>query len=77
MALSDRIKSSHIARLQRVGGLSIVYVDKVKLMAEGVNLRCKTLTVFNTNPQRMDGEGTLRIRLKNIPLSTDDSRNIR
>ena len=76
MALSDRIKSSHITGLQRVGGLWRIYVDnlqdKVKLMAEGVNLRVKTLTVLNTNPQRLDGEDTLRIRVKNIPSSADD-----
>lgn len=76
MALSDRIDSSHITGLQRVRGLWRIYVDnlvdKVKLMAEGVNLRGKTLPVLNTNPQRPDGEGTIRIRVKNIPLSADD-----
>ena len=47
-------KNSHITGLQRIGGLRRIYVDnledKVKRMAEGVNLRCKTLTLFNTNP---------------------------
>lgn len=76
MALSDRIDSSHITGLQRVRGLWRIYIDnlndKVKLMAEGVNLRGKVLPVLNTNPQRPDGEGTVRVRVKNIPLSADD-----
>lgn len=76
MALSDRIESSHITGLQRVRGLWRIYVDnlddKVKLMAEGVHLRGKAISVLNTNPQRPDWEGTIRVRVKNIPLSADD-----
>lgn len=75
-AISTRIDASHITGLQRVKGLWRIYLDnlndKVKLMAEGVPLRGKTIPVLNTNPQRPDGENTIRIRVKNIPLSADD-----
>ena len=35
-------------------------------MTEGVHLRGKTIAVLKTNPQGPDGEGTLRVRVKNI-----------
>lgn len=77
-AISNRIVASHISGLQRVGGLWRIYLDnvedKVKLMAEGVPLRGKTIPVLNTNPQRPDGENTIRVRVKNIPLSADDNQ---
>ena len=75
-AISNTIEASHITGLQRVGGMWRIYMDnlddKVKLMAEGVQLRGKRLNVLNTNPGRLDGEDTTRIRVKNIPLSADD-----
>lgn len=75
-AISNRIDSSHLTGLQRVRGLWRIYVDnlqdKVKLMEEGVPMRGKIIPVLNTNPQRPDGENTIRIRIKNIPLSADD-----
>lgn len=77
-AISNRIVASHISGLQRVRGLWRIYLDniedKVKLMAEGVPLRGKTIPVLNTNPQRSDGENTIRVRIKNIPLSADDNQ---
>ena len=75
-AISKRIDSSHITGLQRVRGLWRIYIDnlqdKVSLMEQGVPLRGKIIPVLNTNPQRLDGENSLRIRIKNIPLSADD-----
>ena len=41
-------------------------------MAEGVPLRGKSVPVLNTNPDRPDGELTVRVRVKNIPLSVED-----
>lgn len=75
-ALSEKVNASHITGLQRVRGLWRIYVDnledKVKLMTDGVPLRGKNIPVLNTNPQRPDGENTIKIRIKNIPLSADD-----
>ena len=76
-AISKRIDSSHITGLQRVSGLWRIYIDnlqdKVSLMEQGVPLRGKIIIpVLNTNPVRLDGENSLRIRIKNIPLSADD-----
>lgn len=72
-AIGKNIDSSHITRLQRVRGMWRIYLDniedKVTLMNEGVPLRGKSLHVLNTNPDRLDGENTIKIRIKNVPLS--------
>ena len=69
-AISRRIDSSHITGLQRViDNLQ----DEVSLMEQGVPLRGKIIIpVLYTNPVRLDGENSLRIRIKNITLSADD-----
>ena len=75
-AISLRINPPHIKGLQRIGAMWRIYIDnledKVKLLAEGVPLRGKTIRVLNTNPGRLDSEITTRVRVKNIPLSVDD-----
>lgn len=75
-AIGKRIDSDHIMGIQRVNGLWRVYLDnledKVVLMGDGIPLRSKSIPVLSTNPNRLDGEGTIRVRVKNIPLSVDD-----
>ena len=75
-SISKIIDCSHITGLQRVGGMWRIYIDnlddKVQLMAEGVQIRGNKIQLLNTNPERLDGEGTIKIRVKNIPLSADD-----
>ena len=71
-SLSDCIDSTHITGLQRVNGLWRVYLDnledKVKLLAIGVRIRGKVIPLLSTNPNRLDGESSLKIRTKDIPL---------
>lgn len=80
-ALANKIDPSHIKGLQRIRGLWRVYLDnledKVKLMSDGVPLRGKIIPVLNTNPNRLDGENTTRVRVKNLPLSVDDDVIVR
>jgi hypothetical protein len=75
-SIGNVIDSSHISGLQRVRGMWRIYLDnledKVTLLAQGVTIRGKTLNVLNTNPLRLDGENTVRIRIQDIPLSVDD-----
>lgn len=75
-AISTNIDASHITGLQRVRGMWRIYLDnvedKVTLMAEGIPIRGKIIHVLNTNPNRLDGENTVLVRVKNIPLSVDD-----
>lgn len=75
-AIGRNIDVSHITGLQRVRGFWRIYLDniedKVTLMTEGVPLRGKSIPILNTNPDRLDGEATVKVRVKNIPLSVDD-----
>ncbi|KAH3696829.1 hypothetical protein DPMN_084307 [Dreissena polymorpha] len=75
-AIAQRIDPSHITGLQRVRTMWRIYVDnlsdKVVLMSDGVQLRGRIIGVLNTNPDRLDGENTTRVCVKNIPLSVDD-----
>ncbi|WAR29114.1 hypothetical protein MAR_002682 [Mya arenaria] len=57
-ALADVIVCTHITGLQRV---------------REVTLRGEMIKLLNTNPNRLDGEQTVRISVKDIPLSVDDS----
>ena len=75
-ALSTNINASHITGLQRINGLWRIYVDnledKVTLLSKGLQLRGNILPLLSTNPGRLDGEQTLQVRIKDIPLSVDD-----
>ena len=74
--IGEVIDSSHITGLQRFNSMWRIYPDnindKVTLLAEVVPFREKRLKLLGTNPGRPDGEQTVRIRVKNIPLSVDD-----
>jgi len=75
-ALSDVISASHITGLQRVRGMWRIYLDnledKIALLTEGAHLRGKHIKFLHTNPNRLDGENTTRVRIKDIPLSVHD-----
>ena len=75
-SLATRVDSTHITGLQRVKGLWRIYLDnlndKICLLAEGITLRGKSVPLLSTNPGRLDGENTLRIRVQDVPLSVDD-----
>lgn len=71
------IEPGSIDALQRVQGLWRIYLltltDKVTLLTQGASLRGTPIELLHTNPRRLDGEGTTRVRIKNIPLSVDDT----
>lgn len=75
-AMSKTIDASHITGLQRINGMWRLYfdnvADKATLMATGITLRGRVLPILPTNPLRLDGEMSTRIRIQNIPLSVDD-----
>lgn len=76
-SIGSVIEPAHITGLQRVRGMWRIYIetldDKVALLTQGISIRSKPIVLLHTNPLRPDGEGTTRIRVKNIPLSLDDS----
>ena len=75
-ALSRSIETSHITGLQRVRGMWRIYLDnlldKVSLISTGVCIRGKSYPILATNPHRLDGENTVMVRVKDVPLSADD-----
>ena len=75
-SLSKTTETSHITGLQRVRGMWRIYIDnlldKVSLISTGVCIRGKSYPILATNPNRLDGENTLMIRVKDVPLSADD-----
>ena len=46
--------------------------DKVLLLNQGIALRGRVYPVLSTNPNRLDGENTITIKVMDIPLSVDD-----
>ena len=80
-ALGRVIEPSHITGLQRVNGMWRIYLDnledKVSLMSNGVPIRGKSIPVLMTNPNRPDNESSIKVRVKNIPLSVDDDTIVR
>ena len=75
-SLAAQIDPTHLTGLQRVKGLWRIYVDnmedKICLLAQGIILRGRSIPLLSTNPGRLDGENTLRIRVQDVPLSVDD-----
>jgi hypothetical protein len=67
-----------VTGLQRVNGLWRIYTDnqtaRTTLLTNGIHIRGKTVTLRSLNPNRLDTQtpNTIRIRIKDVPLSADD-----
>ena len=76
-SLAEIVSVDNILGIQRVGSLWRLYiqdtVNRVKLLAGGVSLRGKTVQLYEKNPYVPDRSDQVRVRIKNIPLSADDS----
>ena len=78
--IASHVPAEKIAGLQRVRGLWRIYMDdwdsRNDLLTSDFSLRGKQLPIYNTNPGfiRSGGVETIRIRVKNIPLSADDGQ---
>ena len=72
------VPSSEIKGIQRIGGLWRLYIaDKnvrIKLITNGLNIRSANVCVYDLNPFLPNGrEDTLRLVVKDIPLSVHES----
>lgn len=72
------VPSSEIKGIQRIGGLWRLYIaDKnvrIKLITTGLNIRSANVCVYDSNPfQPYGSEDTLRVVVKDIPLSVHES----
>jgi len=77
-----QIDSSHIKGIQRVRGLWRIYLDNMydrNSLAEGIVIRNKRVRTYDRNPRVVVHEHPtyVRIRVKNVPLSTDDGHILR
>ncbi|CAG2186049.1 CNBP [Mytilus edulis] len=78
------IPANHLNGLQRViGGVWRIYPDSEEdretLVVSSITVRKKRIEVYPRNPKYVEKESptTVRIRIKNIPLSADDGQLIR
>lgn len=77
-ALLKSVPSSHIMGIQKIGGLWRLYIthhdSRIGLITSGLNIRDKCIAVFDSNPFLPGGnENLLRLTVKDIPLSVDNS----
>jgi hypothetical protein len=69
-----------VTGLQRVYGLWRIYTDnavsRTTLLTKGITIRGKSVPIQTLNPNRLDTQipNTVRIRVKDIPLSADDGQ---
>ena len=82
-AMAKHIHVKHLIGLQRVRGMWRIYLDemdtKESLLSKGFSLRGKSLQLYTTNPRisNLQGFDSLRVRVKNVPLSAGDDQIIR
>ncbi|CAC5381902.1 CNBP [Mytilus coruscus] len=78
------IPANHLNGLQRViGGVWRIYPDseedRESIVVNSITVRKKRIEVYPRNPKYVEKESpiTVRIRIKNIPLSADDGQLVR
>ncbi|CAC5406343.1 unnamed protein product [Mytilus coruscus] len=78
------IPANHLNGIQRViGGVWRIYPDseedRESLVVNSITVRKKRIEVYPRNPKYVEKESpiTVRIRIKNIPLSADDGQLVR
>ena len=76
-ALSGVVQRSEIAGIQKIRGLWRIYLtnqqSRIHLIAGGLNVRKVNVPVFDTNPYVSHGEDTIRLLVKDVPLSASDT----
>ena len=75
--LARSIPVDAILGIQRVGSRWGLYIEdivnRVLLLSRGLSLRGRTIQLYEKNPFIPDRTEQVRVRVKNIPLSADDS----
>ena len=82
-AVRDVVLERCVKGLQRVRGLWRIYLDsedeRAKLLSNGLTIRLKSIPVYSRNPRVTihEHENTVRVRVKDVPLSADDGQILR
>ena len=76
-SLGAEIPVEAILGIQRAGSLWRLYIEditnRIRLLAKGMSLRGMNIPLYEKNPYIPDRTDQLRVRIKNVPLSADDS----
>lgn len=76
-SLGAEIPVEAILGIQRAGSLWRLYIEditnRIRLLSKGVSLRGMNIPLYEKNPYIPDRTDQLRVRIKNVPLSADDS----
>ena len=77
-AICKAVDTKDIHGIQKVGGLWRLYINerqnRIKLITEGIQIRDTSVRVYDKNPYLPhDSENTLRVLIKDIPLSVHES----
>ncbi|CAG2188944.1 unnamed protein product [Mytilus edulis] len=81
--LGYSVEARSIIGLQRIRGLWRIYLDcetaRDHLICKGVEIRGKKVNIYSRNPRVTTHEDidTVRIRVKDVPLSADDGQILR
>ena len=75
LTLSQVMQPEHIEGVQKIGGLWRLYIPdheaRCQLLAEGLNLRGKTINITKYNPFSRD-PNTITVRVCDVPLIVQD-----
>lgn len=75
--LCKTIRQEHIQGVQKIGGLWRLYLTdtgaRCKLLTQGLDIRGKTVTVYEHNPFLRTATNTVIVRVCDVPLSVHDS----
>ena len=76
-ALAQNVPSKEITGIQKIRGLWRLYIEnqktRINLITLVLKVRNVCVAVYDSNPFLVHGEDTLRLRIKDIPLSASDT----
>ncbi|CAC5398023.1 unnamed protein product [Mytilus coruscus] len=80
-AVGEKVPAECIKGIQRIREMWRIYMDneedKLSLLVQGVNLRGRQVPLHSQNPHNSSNllqPDTIRIKVKNVPLSADDGQ---
>ena len=80
-AVGEKVPAECIKGIQRIREMWRIYMDneedKLSLLVQGINLRGRQVALHSQNPHNPSNllqPDTIRIKVKNVPLSADDGQ---
>ncbi|CAC5422507.1 unnamed protein product [Mytilus coruscus] len=79
-AVGEKVPTECIKAIQRIREIWRIYMDnkedKLSLLVQGINLRGRQVPLHSQNPHNPSNlqPDTIRIKVKNVPLSADDGQ---